>query len=303
VKSLPAGFQAHLDSGITTLCWCWKLSDNAGRVFGFTDHDLDLTIGSVNYEAASGFTGSQIDSSLGLSVDNLDAAGALSSETLTEDDLAAGIFDNAKVEIWRVNWADTSQRVLMRKGNLGEVSRSNHSFTAEIRGLAHELNQPKGRLFQNSCDAVVGDPRCGVNINAAAFGAVGTVQEVLDNRQFLVTGLGSFENGWFQRGRVEWETGANQGLAMEVKAHRINGPRTHIDLWQAMSRLVNTGDTFRITAGCDKQFSTCRTKFSNGMNFRGFPHMPGNDFAISYPNRDDTTNDGSSLGFTKNDIA
>lgn len=37
---------------------------------------------------------------------------------------------------------------------------------------------------------------------------------------------------------------------------------------------------FIAQAGCDKRFTTCRNKFGNGVNFRGFPHLPGNDFII-----------------------
>ena len=48
-------------------------------------------------------------------------------------------------------------------------------------------------------------------------------------------------------------------------------------------RRIAAGDTFAVTAGCDKQFATCRAKFANAVNFRGFPHMPGNDFVAAYP--------------------
>lgn len=34
---------------------------------------------------------------------------------------------------------------------------------------------------------------------------------------------------------------------------------------------------------CDKQWATCRTKFSNGANFQGFPDIPGDDFLTAAP--------------------
>jgi len=73
---------------------------------------------------------------------------------------------------------------------------------------------------------------------------------------------------------------------MEVRSHLSEGTRTIIELWQQMAAKVEEGDRFIITAGCDKQFSTCRKKFSNALNFRGFPHMPGNDFVLSYATHD-----------------
>jgi len=116
MRNLPQGLQEHLNGGATTLCWCWKLIDNGGRILGFTDHDQSLEFDGVAFEASSGFTGTEIQSSLGLNVDNLDVKGALSSGRLTEMDLEAGRYDNATVEIWLVNWRDMGQRLLMRKG-------------------------------------------------------------------------------------------------------------------------------------------------------------------------------------------
>jgi uncharacterized phage protein (TIGR02218 family) len=133
--------QAHLDSGATTLAWCWRLTRADGTQLGFTDHDRDLAFDGTDFEAGCGFTGSEVKQSLGLSVDNLDASGALASDRLNEADLASGLFDDARVEIWRVNWADTAQRVLVMAGSVGEVKRAEGAFTAELRSLAHYLHQ------------------------------------------------------------------------------------------------------------------------------------------------------------------
>lgn len=295
MRILPAGMQEHLDSSTTTLCWCWRIIRPDGTSLGFTDHDNNLEFDGTTFEAATGFSASDIESTVGLGVDNLDVESVLKSGTLTEDDLAAGLYDGAEVEIYRVNWQDTGQRILMRAGHLGEVTRGRHSFRAEIRGLAHQLQQPKGRIFQFGCDADLGDTRCTVNLGSSAFSGNGEIQTTDGTRVFTAGGLDGFQNDWFTRGLVTWTNGANAGLKMEVKLHSRAQDVTTIELWQRMSQPIAVEDTFSITAGCDKQFSTCRNKFSNGINFRGFPHMPGNDFAVSYPNSDDPKNDGRSL--------
>jgi uncharacterized phage protein (TIGR02218 family) len=59
--------------------------------------------------------------------------------------------------------------------------------------------------------------------------------------------------------------------------------------------VIAAGDAVVLRAGCDKQFSTCRAKFANAQNFRGFPHMPGNDFVLSYAREGDASNDGSAF--------
>jgi uncharacterized phage protein (TIGR02218 family) len=282
--------QAHLDTGATTMCLCWRLDPVAGPPLGFTDHDEDIAFNGVTFEARSGFSATGIESGVGLKVDNLDVAGALTSDRLSEEELRAGAYDNAGVEIWLVNWAAPDQRVLVRKGNLGEVSHGDLGFTAEVRGLSHLLDQPQGRLFAHGCDAVLGDQRCTVDLTAAAYRGSGTVLSIAEDRVLTVSGLTSFADDWFARGRLVWTSGANSGRAVEVKRHR----GATLEIWQKMSAGIVAGDQFTLTAGCDKQFSTCREKFNNGINFRGFPHMPGNDFVVSHPNRDDGNNDGSS---------
>jgi len=263
---------------------------------GFTNHDRDVTFDELTYLASSGFTASELQSSIGLAVDNLTVSGALSAEALRETDLAAGLYDDAVVEIWRVNWEDPSQRVLMRKGNLGEVTRGRISFEAEVRGLAHKLGQPTGRAYMRACDAALGDARCGIDLTDIQYSGTGVVAQVLtDRRVFTVTGFDSFEGGRFAAGKLLWASGANMARAMEIKAHALVGTTVTMELWQAMNEPIVSGDIFTATMGCDKSFETCRAAFSNGVNFRGFPYMPGNDAVVSYPNRGQGDLDGGSL--------
>ncbi len=296
MKDLPAGLQAHLDTGATTLAWCWRLTRADGAVYGFTDHDEDLTFDATVFEAATGFTGTDFQSSIGLSVDNLDVSGALKSGCLAETDLAAGLFDGAKVEIWRANWAAADQRVLIMSGSIGEVKRGQTAFSAELRSLAHSLDQDKGRIYQYACDACLGDGRCTVNASASAYRADGTVAAVQTPYMFTASGLGSFGEGWFSGGEVVWTSGNNSSHRMEVRRHSLTTDGSvEIELWRSMTALIAAGDAFAITAGCDKTFATCRTKFANGVNFRGFPHIPGNSYVLATPSPGDPANDGGSI--------
>ena len=296
MKTLPPGLQDHLSSGATTLCWCWKITRHDGATQGFTDHDESVIFDGVTYEASSGFTASELQSTLGLAIDNLTVMGALNSDTINEDELAAGLYDDAAIEIWRVNWASPDQRVLMRKGNLGQVSRGRTAFQAEMRGLAHKLNQSVGRAYGYGCDADLGDARCTIALDNPAFTGSGAVAVATDARRFTVSGLGAYTDQWFSGGRLVWTSGANTGRAMELKRHGVAGTGISIELWQAMSEPVAAGDTFTITAGCDKQFTTCKAKFDNALNFRGFPYMPGNDAVTSYPTANQTLDGGSRYG-------
>jgi uncharacterized phage protein (TIGR02218 family) len=295
MKTLPDGMQAHLDSGATTLAWCWRLTRADGAAFGFTDHDRDLAFDGTEFEAGSGFTGTEIRQSLGLSVDNLDASGALNSDRLNESDLAAGLFDDARVEIWRVNWAAPEQRVLVMSGSVGEVKRGESTFTAELRSLAHYLGQEKGRTYQYACDATLGDARCGVNLADPAYTGSGVVTSADTAYLFRASGLSGFTADWFAGGLLTWIGGANAGRAMEVKRHTIvTSGEAEIELWRSMASSIAPGDAFTITAGCDKTFAACQAKFANAVNFRGFPHIPGNRYVMSYPTPGDPGHDGGS---------
>ena len=51
---------------------------------------------------------------------------------------------------------------------------------------------------------------------------------------------------------------------------------------EAPVRSIADGDAFAIRAGCDKCMETCGAKFANTANFRGFPHIPGQDAVLRY---------------------
>ncbi|MGL4395569.1 MAG: DUF2163 domain-containing protein [Hyphomicrobium sp.] len=285
MKALDPAFDAHILSGATTLCWCWRLTRADGVRLGFTDHDRALIFDGTTFEASAGFTASDIKESIGLSVDNLDVTGALSSQALDEHDLARGLYDDARVEIFRVNWQAVAERVLMRSGSLGEVRRSGLAFTAEVRGLAHYLQQPMGRLYQLTCDADLGDARCKVNLSSPSYRGTATISAVSGPRAFTVTGITSFAHDFFTRGLAVVASGAALASRSEIKRHSKIGGVVTMELWTAQAVMPTVGDTLTVTAGCDKRIATCAARFSNTVNFRGFPTMPGNDIVTKIARR------------------
>ena len=253
---------------------------------GFTDHDRVMTFDGTDFEPESGFAASEVRSGSDLSVDAQDAEGVLTSDRITETDIIDGRWDAAQVELWRVNWADTSQRVLMRLGAVGQIRRGRMAFVAEVRSLAHVLGQTVGRTFQASCDAALGDTRCGIDLENAAFKGSGVVTELLRDRAFIATGLAAFAAGWFTSGTITWTSGANAGRITEVLAHDLAGSIAALTLLEAPVRSIAEGDSFFARAGCDKRMATCEAKFANVANFRGFSNIPGQDAVLRYASRD-----------------
>ncbi|HWV55567.1 DUF2163 domain-containing protein [Pseudorhodoplanes sp.] len=295
MRTIPPLLQARLESGATTLCRCWIVTRRDGAVQGFTDHDRDVTLNEVVCRADSGFAGTEAIARLGLSVDGIEVSGVLSDESLNEDALAAGRYDAAQVDMYVVDWSEPSLHVLMSRGHVGEVRREGRAFAAELRGLADALNVETGRLYTAGCAADLGDARCGVDLDDPAWRGEGTVAALNGTSVFIANGLPAFDDGLFTGGRVLFTSGANAGDAMEVKRHRMQDDTVTIALWQAMAQPIAPGDTFVVTAGCDKRFATCRDRFDNVLNFRGFPHIPGNDFLMRYATDGEPGHDGQSL--------
>lgn len=295
MRTIPSALQAKLDSGVTTLARCWKLTRRDGVVLGFTDHDRDLGLEGLTFRAGTGFAASEATSRFDLAIDGAEISGALSDDVLSDADLAAGRYDAAAIETWLVDWSEPSLKILTARGTLGEVRREGQAFTAELRGLADALSQESGRLYTARCNADLGDARCKVDLTNPALRGAGTVVAIEGTSMFVASGLDGFAEGWFSAGRLAWTSGANNGLSIEIKQHRLAIAGPLLTLWQAMPEPIAVGDNFVVTAGCDKTFATCRARFANTDNFRGFPQIPGNDFLLASAAQGAPGNDGLSL--------
>ena len=277
MKTRSAALIAHHATPTTSRAWCWKITRLDAQVFGFTSVDVDLTIGGVLYAAATGFTPTAIESRQDMSVTNLEVAGVLNAAVITEADLLAGVWDGAAVEIFEVNWRDLTQGVMsLATGTLGNVSAGRSTFTAELRGLLQVLQQPVGEVFSPACAATLGDTRCKVVLGP--FTATGSVTAVSSARAFTDSTRAEAAD-YFGAGLITWTSGANTGLKMEIDTFSAGA----FTLTLPMPRTVAVGDTYSAVAGCRKRvIDDCKTKFSNIVNFRGHPYLPGNDKALGY---------------------
>lgn len=288
MRNIPELLAARLASGVTTLAHVWRIARRDGAVFAFTDHDAPLAFDDLVCEPMTSLSAGAVEKSLGLGVDTASVAGALNSEAITADDITGGFWDGARVDLYRVDWSEPSLRVHLFAGRIGEVRRGAQAFEAELRGLQAALNVPVGRVFSRFCDADLGDARCSKDIETSEFRGAGEVTEVISTMAFRANGLGAFDDAWFARGRIVW----SPGDVGEVAAHRVEAGAAVIELLDPTPS-VSLGAAFTIYAGCDKRFETCRAKFDNTLNFRGYPHMPGNDAVQARPIAGDRL-DGSS---------
>jgi uncharacterized phage protein (TIGR02218 family) len=277
------GLYAHLATGATTVARAWAVERRDGVVLGFTDHDQDLEFEGIRFRADTGMTARALMQTTGLSVDNSEAIGALSSAALTEADVIAGRFDRAEVRAWLVNWSKPEDRLLQFRGTIGEIVRAGGAFRAELRGLTEALNQTQGRAYQRDCTAVLGDKHCGFDTGQPGYSCEWVVEALAERRLFRFASPGGFSERWFEKGRLRVLDGQAVGLVGQIKTDRIASGERVIELWEQVGAELRAGDRVRLEPGCDKLAETCRTKFNNFINFRGFPHIPGEDWLISYP--------------------
>jgi uncharacterized phage protein (TIGR02218 family) len=270
---------------LTRLAQCWRIERTDGVTQAFTSFDKPLIVDGITYQPANSFTASQLASDTDMSVADVELLGALDSEDIQASDLLAGVYDHAEVELFLVDWGDLSlPRTVVRRGWIGTISQAGIAFRAELRGLGQRIQQPVIDTYSAECRVDLFSAKCGANRAAFAVSASvtaltdGSLGSTSDNRIFFAAALGQPE-GWFDYGEIWWTGGANAGRKTEVRSFR--GGR--IELWEPMGLDLAVGDTFTIHAGCDKSFATCKAKFANALNFRGEPHVPGNDAMLRYP--------------------
>lgn len=280
---IDPALQAHLSSGLTTLCHAWAIIRRDGSVLGFTDHDLDLSFDAITFRAGSGLAARALQQSTGLAVDNTEALGMLNDASISEEDITAGRYDAAQVCCWRLNWADPAQRIILFRGTIGEMRRTGAAFTAELRGLTEALNRPMGRIYQKACTAVLGDATCRVDLTTPENHADLTVLNVTEGRVLSLAGAAPHPPAWFRRGHLLVQDGAAHGLGAAIKSDRVDGDLRVITLWEPLRARLAPGAQVTLTAGCDKRFATCRDKFANLLNYQGFPDLPEDGWIFNGP--------------------
>jgi uncharacterized phage protein (TIGR02218 family) len=260
---------------LTTLAFCWRLERRDGVALGFTGHDRDLLLDGLPYRAAPGMTPSAITLSDAFDVDTLDIAGALTGDAITDADLSAGRWDGAGVFLFATDWRDTSQRLPLARGTLGQVAVKDGAFTAELAGPTAILDAPVTEATSPDCRASLGDARCRVDLAPRTRFA----RVVAADGATLTLDTGEPSPNAYGQGRLWWVDGANGGTHSLVA---LSAGAT-LTLRDPPFFATVAGTLVRLTEGCDRTIATCAARFRNAANFRGEPYLPGNDLLTRYP--------------------
>lgn len=266
---MSAFFASELDAVATF----WRIYRADGVTLGFTSHDRDLTFGNVRHRAAPGLLPSAIRRTSDLSLDSAEVEGALSHDSIAESDLAAGLFDGARVVIGAVNW-ETFVHESFYSGTLGEVQRGQGVFSADLRSAKTLLEKDLVPRTSPTCRAEFCGPRCG--LSAARLTRRSTIDFIdFDRNSLSASGIGGAD---FLDGQLRMLDGPQTGMTFGIV--HAEGAELVLDRPIASANLQGTAVIVR--EGCDHTFATCVNRVANAVNFRGEPFLPGNDLLARY---------------------
>jgi uncharacterized phage protein (TIGR02218 family) len=221
------------------------------------------------------------------SVGNMELVGILSDTGIKDEELYAGLFDGAEIEVWMVPWESDDNEIPFRllAGTMGDIRQGLQGFDAEIVTPGAQMQQkPLLEVVTPSCRYELGDDRCTVDLDALTVsGSVtGLTIPTTPNstvRRVFVDSTRTEDDGYFNVGEVEWLTGDNAGVTSEVK----DFTNMIFTLWDALLHPIQVGDTYDARPGCDKLEDTCKDTFDNFDNNGGFTFVPGEDRLAQTP--------------------
>ncbi len=283
MRSLPSPLDAKWRAGVTSLARGWRLVRRDGLVVAATEHDRNLQVGGTLFKAAISVIESPVETELSLSPGHAALSGALSLAGVDEDDIKLGLWDQARVEAYLIDWQEPTLSVPLWSGFVQTIVCHGSRFELNIQTLEPAMNKMVGRLYARTCDASLGDGRCGVDLTAPAYSASATILTVESDRALALTLEQNLDLTALRAGMLGVTTGRAAGLVRPIlQAEQMSG-HAAIRLAQPMPLLPGPGDNVTLSLGCDKRFETCRNRFGNGLNFRGVPTLPGEAITVTGP--------------------
>jgi len=272
---MPGSTRIWFSEPLETVAIWWRVERPDGVTLGFTSHDRDLAFGGLVHRTAPGMVPSAIRRTADFQADSAEIAGALSHDSIREDDLTAGRFDGASVAMGLIDWENLDQTTLYA-GTIGAVGHEGAGFSAELRSIKELLARQIVPRTSPTCRADF----CGAGCTLAAvrYTHAATLAEIsADSGSVRISGGPGAAALLF--GTLRWIDGPDAGLTRRIED--IDGAWLVLD--QPTINSVASGTRMIIREGCDHTLATCASRFGNAINFQGEPFLPGNDMLIRYP--------------------
>lgn len=279
-RRLPASITPLLIGAVQRFATCWKVECTNGTTLLLTDHSQKITLNDELYEPEDAFNASARQKQGNLEVRNLDLVGFLSSDKITQADLRAGVYREAKVTGYLVDWLFPDSVFETLIGYMADIRYDGEQWTAVLTGVSRYLQSQVGKVYTRFCSHKLGDAICRVDLDALT--ETRTVIAI-SKAKLIFAGDGSSANGLFNAGLITWTVGNNAGYKSQVRKYTATGDVFELELKTLYA--IQVGDEFEVYPGCDKQLGTCKTAFDNVVNFGGFPYIPGSDKMYATPDR------------------
>lgn len=278
---------------LTKWAQCWIITRTDGVVYGFTTLDVPvLCRGVMCYPCDSLMaTAAEHSTMLGTAGD-MEATGIISDSGISAEDIQAGLFDRATIEVWNQPWDNVNDEIPFRiaAGTLGSVTFGLNQYTFQVRTDAAKLKQTALlETYTPGCRYQFGnqrDSRCPVDlttitVSGAVDATVVANSSTMSTRRAFIDSTRAEAPGFFNFGRLTWLTGDNAGYSSEVKS----SDGSTIVLWDTMPNIIQIGDTYDIHPGCDKTKNGHLLYNADMVDFGGFPDVPGQDSINQTPDQ------------------
>lgn len=151
-------------SHVARTCQCWVLTRRDGEIVRVSEHDRPLAIAGQIFSPGAAIEASSFTATSDLSPGHASITGALSSDAISDDDIASGAWDGARVDVYRADWERAEMIDLIWSGRFTSFEQRGAAYSADLVSLKIDLERLVGRAYLRSCDAVLGDGRCGVDL-------------------------------------------------------------------------------------------------------------------------------------------
>lgn len=249
----------------------------SGYKLYFTSYDVPLTYNKNTYLPAL-LTRTMTTQKAGLMVDSMNITCNFDETDLIDhvpiiQAFVAGTFDNAFLTLDRVFMPtdrplDTSAgAVYMFSGRVDIDYAGRTTVELIIKSISELFNMQLPRnLWMPTCQHTVYDAAC--CLNKASHTVYGTVASG-STKNMITTNMIN-PDGYFDYGVLVFTSGKNNNVRMSIKKYA----KGVFYLTRSTPYEPAPTDMFYVYAGCDKILKTCRDKYNNANNFRGFPFVP-----------------------------
>ena len=277
MKQASEALIALLDSNqfIYADLYTFTLAD--GTLLRITSADDNLIVAGETFVAYPYLTRGTTKTVIGVQVDTLALSFMLNSSVLIGGIPLAqfvlnGGLDGAELRLERVfmpTWGDTSAGTLINfVGTVAESTSTRSQVDVTVNSSLDLLNiQLPRNVYQASCIHSLYDYGC--TLNPTTWTVDGVVSNT-STTQSIVSNV-TANSGYYDLGTISFTSGSNTGVTRSIKHSLVTG---EISPSLGLPYAPQIGDTFTCKPGCDKQSATCRDKFSNVDNFRGYPTIP-----------------------------